>query len=412
MYKTLAWTSACALLLACSDTTDEPGGTPYAGPDSGAPSAGHVDRSGLSHVGTDSALDYANPALWLCRPDMDDNECHRNLDATAVHTDGTLEVVKHERAEAPAFDCFYVYPTVTLGQGAQMTDFSEAGVTTTLDALLLQAARFNRICEVYAPLYRQVGLVGISPPAGANVQQSLQDVRDAFAYYLEHFNHGRNFVLMGHSQGSFVLEGLIRRDVDEQPALRARMISALLIGGQTYVPPGKIVGGSFQNIPACTQPAETGCVVAYNSFAAEAPPTASALLGRVGTALATDPVDINGQVLCVNPADLAGNTGRYAGAYFPLTIYNPSFGAAETYPAGITTPFALYRDILRGGCATAAGASYLKITAEQPAGDQRALPAYRNALAESVGFGLHFMDYNIPFEDLIETVSRQAAAMP
>ena len=29
------------------------------------------------------------------------------------------------------------------------------------------------------------------------------DVQDAFAYYMAHWNQGRPFVLMGHSQGSF-----------------------------------------------------------------------------------------------------------------------------------------------------------------------------------------------------------------
>lgn len=408
---------ACALCAALLFSCDD-GATPSHPLDAGAADSSvsyaggeKVDRSGLGDVGTGAPLDYQNPAYWLCRPGMVPNECHRDLDATEIKLDGSLEVVKHERAQQPEFDCFYIYPTVLINQGAQMTDFTEAGVTLTLDALLVQAARFNRICEVYAPLYRQTGLVGGAPAPSADMKQSMQDVRDAFAYYLEHYNHGRNFVLIGHSQGTFMLESMIRRDLDEKPELRARLISALLIGGQPYVSPGQTVGGSFKHLAPCKTRAQTGCVIAYNSFAAESPPTATSLLGRVATAFANDPVDPNGQVMCVNPADISGNTGRYAGSYFPVELYNAAFGAAGTFPDGVKTPFVLYRDLLRGECATEAGANYLKITAEVDPKDQRTPPVYRNAAFEAFGFGLHVVDFNLTLEDLIDAVRQQAEAM-
>ena len=66
---------------------------------------------------------------------------------------------------------------------------------------------------MYAPLYRQTGLANGMPVAGADSGLAVQDVRDAFAHYLEHDNAGRNFVLLGHSQGTFMLESLIKRDL-------------------------------------------------------------------------------------------------------------------------------------------------------------------------------------------------------
>jgi hypothetical protein len=47
------------------------------------------------------------------------------------------------------------------------------------------------------------------------------------------------------------------------------------------------------------------------------------------------------------------------------------------------------------------------------AADLRGTPPYRTKLVESVGFGLHLVDYyQLPLDDLIELVSRQASALP
>lgn len=417
--------TCCASLLACGDDTRDPtdvgrpdasasedGGTgdgSTAG-DSGTPALTikQVDRSTLTDVGTSAPLDYATPGMWACRPDIEPNECHRNLDATEIKSDGSLVVMPHVRAEKPAFDCFYVYPTVLLSGAPQMTDFSEAGIKLVLDPLLAQGARFSSVCEVYAPLYRQVGLAGTAPAPGSSNQLALQDVRDAFAYYLEHYNRGRNFVLLGHSQGTFMLASMMARDLDEKPELRKRLISALLIGGQPYTPPGQPVGGSFKNIPLCSMPDQTGCVVGYNAYAAEAPPGANAVFGRVGTAFANDPPDLSGQVACVNPARLLGNQGTFAGSYFPLLLNNPSFGAPKEIP-GVSTPFVLYRNLFQGECKQRDGLSYMEISVA--AGDTRTLPAYRNMTLEGVGFGMHLVDYDMPLDDMIQLVKRQATAL-
>ena len=59
---------------------------------------------------------------------------------------------------------------------------------------------------------------------------------------------------------------LLKSQVDPKPAVRARMVSALLMGGNVTVPIGKTVGGDFKRIPACRSRSQTGCVVAYSSF--------------------------------------------------------------------------------------------------------------------------------------------------
>jgi Protein of unknown function (DUF3089) len=411
----MVWLLVGCSVSACGDDADakphDAGKEKDAGSDAGKDAGVRLlNRSAMTDVGTTGRLDYSTPEYWVCRPDIAPNECERNLDATEIKPDGSLSVVKHEPATDPEFDCFYVYPTVWLNKTPQMTDFSDEGVKFVLDPLLSQGARFNRICRVFAPMYRQSGLNGASLAAGASKEIALQDVRDAFAHFLEHDSKGRKFVLLAHSQGTFMLSSLIARDIDDKPALRERMISAVLLGGQPYTKPGERMGGSFKNVPRCAEKGETGCVIAYNTFAKEAPPGPNALVGRVGEALANEEVDVNGQVMCVDPAQLVGGgRERYAGSYFALSLNNPTFGE-PVRPAGVDTPFVVFRDLMRGECQYKDGASYLEFTMDRPPGDKRELPSIRNATLEAVGFGMHLVDFNIAMDDLIEAVELQAAA--
>jgi hypothetical protein len=414
--RAFAWFVVCCSVAACGDD-EKPAPTPRddAGTDAGIDAGGGgglqtLDRSRFADVGVTGRLDYATPEYWLCRPDISPNECARNLDATELKADGTKQVMKHVPAKDPAIDCFYAYPTVWLNRTAQMTDFSDTGVNLVVDALLAQAARFSRICRVFAPLYRQNGLSGVFVSPDANKELALQDLRDAFAYYLEHDNQGRKFVFLSHSQGTFVTSALIKRDVDENDDVRSRFLSAVMLGGQPYTPPGERSGGTFKNIPTCSAPGEVGCVIAYNSYAKEAPATFSSVFGHVATTpLDYDDVDPKGQVICTEPAALAGNSGRYAGTYFPLSLQNPQFGAPGPIP-GVDTPFVVYRDFFKGKCVQANGVSYLEVSAEPDASDMRPVPAYRNSTLEGVGFGMHLVDYSIPQDDLIEAVRLQAEA--
>src|ERR1700743_1691534 len=48
--------------------------------------------------------DYANPALWLCRPDLKDNKCKVDLDATVIAADGKTHGEKFVAAKDPTSD--------------------------------------------------------------------------------------------------------------------------------------------------------------------------------------------------------------------------------------------------------------------------------------------------------------------
>jgi Protein of unknown function (DUF3089) len=418
-YKTMNWHTALAsatILLGSCDGASERTAPEDAGTDAQleppAPAPVEIedeevetvaiDRSHLADVG-DAPLDYADPALWLCRPGNDPNPCLEGLDATELRKDGTLHVEPHVPAEAPPFDCFYAYPTVDITGGGNTTDFLH--IDMILDVLRTQAARFSRICRVYAPLYRQRSFDNMNRLTG-DPELAHRDLERAFLHYLEHHSRSRNFVIVAHSQGAGIMAQVTSDHIDADATLRARLISAALIGISITAPQGRIVGGTFQNLPFCTQVAQTGCVIAFQSFARELPPRPTA----IGIGYAPE-----GSVnACTNPSLLAGNPDRYRGAYLPVHASNALFvpNVPAGTPSGIETDTLLVRDLFRGECVQRDGLGYLEIAPDLSVDDQRQVPAFRYLLQEALGIGMHTGDFSVVMDDLIDAVEQAAEAMP
>jgi len=332
--------------------------------------------------------------VWLCKPGVSPDPCAGGLDSTAVAADGTKTVQKASVATDPKIDCFYVYPTVstqpTINANLHV-DPEETGVAVA------QTARFSQVCQVYAPMYRQLTLKAISNRGKVTSQAGViayTDVQNAWLDYLAHYNHGRGVVLIGHSQGAGMLTRLIKAQIDTSAAQRKLLVSAILLGGNVTVPVGKTVGGSFTTVPACTKTSQTGCVIAYSSFL-KTPPTDS-LFGRSHTA--------GQQVLCTNPAALGGGSAVLH-PEFP-TKAGGAVGSLISSLPNEATPWVTYPDLYEGQCMDQGGASWLQITPTPGPGDERPV------VTEQIGptWGLHLVDVNITFEDLVDLVRQQAAA--
>ena len=97
--------------------------------------------------------------------------------------------------------------------------------------------------------------------------------------------------------------------VDAQGAVL--LVAAYLAGRSVSVPEGEDVGGQFQNVPVCKANDQTGCVISWASFRADAPPVAGSFFGRpVAGSRSGGAEQPEGQVaVCANPADLAGGVG-------------------------------------------------------------------------------------------------------
>jgi hypothetical protein len=343
--------------------------------------------------------------VWLCRPGASPDPCTSGL-STTVYTPRFKKIgVEHPRAVAhPRIDCFYVYPTVSTqetGNANLSIDPQERSIA------LYQAARFSQYCRVFAPMYRQVTDVSIGfgqPTTQPNLELAYSDVQSAFEAYLNQYNDGRGFVLIGHSQGSLLLRQLMIQDVDANPAVRRRLVSAILLGGNVLVQKGKTSGGDFENIPACRSAGQLGCVIAYSTFD-QTPPSGSTD-GRPETPNESPVNDPNLHVLCTNPAALAGGSGLLD-PIFPRARFAPNsmvwngLEAMEQTPTPRTVWWSAPGSY-RARCTTSNGATVLEVT---PLGG-----APRPVPEPDPTWGLHLLDANIALGNLISIVKAEAAA--
>ena len=75
----------------------------------------------------------------------------------------------------------------------------------------------------------------LNEPSRSDARIAYAASASAWKTYLKKYNNGRGVVLIGHSQGSFVLRQLIaQRDRPESKASRKRLVSALLLGGNVH----------------------------------------------------------------------------------------------------------------------------------------------------------------------------------
>lgn len=341
--------------------------------------------------------DYCTTESWLCRPDLGaSDQCMAPQSATVFAPDGSTSIETLPKAEAPAVDCFYVYPTVAIGGAlGNVPDYSN--LNEILVPLRAQAAPFAAHCRVFAPLYHQITLTTYqSPEADAALEVAYADVAAAFDVYLQRWNAGRDFILLGHSQGSHMTRRLLQRRVETDPALLARLVVALPIGpvGDLWVPRGARIGGSFAKLPLCGAPDERGCIVAYDSQLAGSKPAVTPK---------TDVPDAD--VPCVNPA--GDGLTRLRGAYMPTRKNAGQFGASAP---DLPTDFAVYRDLYTASCETNdQGLHYLGVAMTPAPGDVRELPKDPSELVFP-GLGLHLLDYTYPLEDLLALVATKIAA--
>jgi hypothetical protein len=251
---------------------------------------------------------------------------------------------------------------------------------------------------MYAPVYRQntlASLLGLVKPTPRETAQIYLDVRDAWRDYLRHYNKGRGVVLIGHSQGSFVLRELITKEVDPKRKVRQRLISALLMGGNVLVKKGSDVGGDFKHIRGCRSRSQTGCVVAFSTYG-ETPP-ANAIFGRTS--------EPGQQVLCTNPAALGGGSAKITPVqprepFAPGTTIAGAIGALGVPQPKVSTAWGEIPNAYRAHCST--GATNALVISPL-----RGAPVFRPSPDPT--WGLHLVDANIALGNLVPLVRHQAA---
>jgi len=337
---------------------------------------------------------YAQEQNWLCRPGASTtNECVGSfLDSTIVNANGSTQLdpfdgYDQSQPTAP-IDCFYVYPTVPAPAGGLNDLAMAADPASEIAIIRQQVARFSSVCNVYAPLYRQMKFDAyFAPTEQYNAANDLAygDVHDAFKHYMGNFNRGRPIVLIGHSQGAQHLLRLLRDEFDTDPQFTKSLVSAYLIGWtvNTALPTDSPTVSTSPHIPLCATATQNGCMVTYQTYGSTQPPPAGG----------------NPKKACSNPASIVGGSG-------PITSY--------VSPAGITgLPAISTATVQLPGAMTAqctvpgTGAPFLSVAATHQAGDVRNVD--RILLGVNNSFGLHLREFDLTMGNMLDLVRSQAS---
>ncbi len=181
--------------------------------------------------------DYSEKASWLAFPDNPDE-----------HT----------------ADILWFYPTV-LEEGDMLMDYTDKDLQqAAMGTIDHQASVFTDSANLYAPFYRQLNKNGFSLEL-SKVNELLaygqSDMWRAIAYYLEHYNNGRPFIIAGHSQGSSNLLEILKENWGTT-GKEDLLVAAYLIGWS--ITPADIAENPL--IRMCESATDINCFIAYNSL--------------------------------------------------------------------------------------------------------------------------------------------------
>lgn len=199
--------------------------------------------------------DYSKPEYWSALPERLDS---------ADHIPGKSPVALSDGQAAATVDVFYIYPTQFFSRKAWNASLSDTKVNTSVDerAVTNQASVFNGSCKVYIPRYRQATYNAYFSLADTGAYDAFalayQDIREAFEYYLEHYNHGRPIIIAGHSQGTTHAKWLLRDYFDGKP-LQDKLVAAYLLGMPVHA-------YDFAQIAPCDSAGQSGCYVSWRSY--------------------------------------------------------------------------------------------------------------------------------------------------
>ncbi|MEO5973391.1 MAG: DUF3089 domain-containing protein [Sphingomicrobium sp.] len=361
-----------------------------------------------------AAIDYAKPANWLCLPGRADI-CSTPLATTALNPNGYGSTGQSVVAADPPLDCFYVYPTVSRDRGLN----SDLMVSAAEEKFATQAqlARLSGACRPFAPIYRQMTVGAIAAMAtGADIAPAARlaygDVAAAWKNYLATRNRGRPFVLVGHSQGSALLQQLIANEIEGEPVAR-QMKLAIIPGFNLLVPQGKLVGGTFRSTPLCSRPGETGCVLSWTSFRERNVPPEGAIFGIAPAPGMT--------IACTNPARPGSRAWEALDSYFYARSALPVPGGPIMWSSQGPPPSPWLRTagLVSARCVNDGRRGYLAVRTNADPADQRT-----DRIGGEVGlmgffipgWGMHLADMAIAQGDILRLVGqlgpRQAPARP
>lgn len=207
------------------------------------------------------------------------------------------------RADAMA-DVFYIAPTCiwdwedSLGGECHFMDIrnQEQRRLVTDNSLFLASMLLGKDCDFYAPYYRQLTMdTWMEDPQTISERfaYAMEDISNAFGYFIDNINAGRPFIIAGHSQGAKCVIELLKRCFNDE--IYKNLVAAYVFGYPVYQE--EIDSCSY--IRPASDSTDTGVVIAYNSISK---PEAAASM-------------FDGNAVCINPLNWKTDT-----TYAPATM--------------------------------------------------------------------------------------------
>lgn len=152
-------------------------------------------------------------------------------------------------------DIFYVYPTIDMNHTPGNSPMDGIDTNYAKYMYSLQVGIYGQFGRVFAPYYRQATIAVFGDTSAVEearyMDTAYRDIEASFLHYLSNYNEGNKIILMGHSQGAYLIRFLLRRLFDNNDSLRSKLIVAIPGGEPNYAAKGSNTGGSMQNIKTC-----------------------------------------------------------------------------------------------------------------------------------------------------------------
>lgn len=197
---------------------------------------------------------------------------YSNLNDWAAHpwkwdpSDSVPKPLRKNFVKDSVVDVFFIHPTtLTRKKDSSVNAYIDDSILnrkTDYSSILYQASVFNEQCRVFAPRYRQAHyrnyFIKDTVLAKQAFDLAYEDVKNAFEYYLKHYNNGRPIIIASHSQGTTHAARLLKEYFEEK-LLQNKLVCAYIIGMPTPV-------GYFTGIRPCKDSLDTGCFMGWRSF--------------------------------------------------------------------------------------------------------------------------------------------------
>ncbi len=206
------------------------------------------DQSPIHH-----APDYSNPDHWAALPDRKDGADQVPPGSGYTDKQATAKV-----------DVFFTHPTSAFYGDTWNASLDNRFSRLALDKGIIpqQVTAFNGVGRIYAPRYRSVRMAVWWAEDRDSVEKAVSlaygDVKNAFDYYMKHWNEGRPVILVSHSQGTMLLRRLLREEVDGKP-ITDQLVAAYVIGHS--IP----LDDFSDQLPLCESAEQVKCYISWNT---------------------------------------------------------------------------------------------------------------------------------------------------